>query len=61
MSILSAMYVYVSYVYCPWRSEEGLRSPGTGLTDSFELLHGWWERNSGPLQAQAFLITELTF
>ena len=36
---------------------EGVRSPGTGVTDSFELLCGCWKLNSGPLEKQSVLIT----
>jgi hypothetical protein len=30
----------------PWQCE-GVRSPGTGVTDSCELLHGCWVSNLG--------------
>lgn len=33
-------HVYEQHVYssCPWRLEEGIRYPGTGVTDSCEPL-----------------------
>ena len=36
---------------------EGVRSPGTGVTDSCELPCGCWELNLGPLQEQHVLLT----
>lgn len=47
---------------CAWylqRPEEGTGLPGTGATDGFELLHGSWELNLGPLrESQVFITTE---
>ncbi|KAL6040702.1 hypothetical protein STEG23_006982, partial [Scotinomys teguina] len=38
---------------CLQKSEEAVGgSPGTGVTDSCELLYGCWELNPGPLQEQ---------
>lgn len=34
----------------PWRSEEGVASPGAQVTESYELPSGCWEANLGPLQ-----------
>jgi hypothetical protein len=31
---------------------EGIRSPGSGLTDSCEPPHGFWELSTGPLLEQ---------
>lgn len=31
--------LYISYVYCPWEQEEGVRSPGSGVTDNCEPLN----------------------
>lgn len=33
-------------------SEEGVRSPGTGVRDGYKPLCGCWEVNPGPLQVQ---------
>jgi hypothetical protein len=41
------------YAWCLWRPEEGVRSPGTRVTDGCEPLCGCWE----PLQEQ---LTRLT-
>lgn len=37
------------HVWCPWRSEEGIRSPETGVTDGWEPQCECWELNLGPL------------
>jgi hypothetical protein len=38
MDVLYAcVSTYLMYVYCPWRSEEDVQFPGTGVTDSGEL------------------------
>jgi hypothetical protein len=36
---------------------EGVRSPGTGVTDRYELLCGCWELNPVPLEEQPVLST----
>lgn len=50
--------MYVSEPACaclvPRRPEEGIRSPGTWITDGC----GWWELNSGNLQEQVPLTAE---
>lgn len=33
----------------PWRPEEGIGAPGTGVTDGREPCE-WWELNSGPME-----------
>jgi hypothetical protein len=38
--------VYHVHAWCPWRPQEGVRSPGTGVANSC----GCWELSSGPLQ-----------
>jgi hypothetical protein len=35
----------------------GVRSAGTGITDSCDLLCGCWELNPGPLEEQPVLLT----
>lgn len=39
-------------VQCPWRSEEGPGSFGTGVTDGCYLTCEWQESNPGPLEEQ---------
>ena len=39
----------------------GIRSPGTGVTDSCELPYGCWELNPGPLEEQSVLLTAEPF
>ena len=36
---------------------KGIRSPGTGVTDTCVLLCGYWELNPGPLEDQPVLLT----
>jgi hypothetical protein len=43
------VHIYTTCVYL-WRSEEGIKFPQTGVTDSCELLCGCWELNVGPLK-----------
>ena len=50
------MCVYGPYV-CPWRSEAGIWSPGTGVTGSCELPCGCWESTQGPRKEQPMLLT----
>lgn len=44
VNILALIYVY------PMRSEEGLKFPGTGVTNGREPPPGSWELNPGPLK-----------
>ena len=48
LACLSAVYM------C---EREGVRSPGTGVIDSCDLLCGCWELNSGPLEELPMLLT----
>jgi E3 ubiquitin-protein ligase NEDD4 len=58
MSVLPAcMSVHHMHTWCLWRPEEGVGSPGIGVTDSCELPCGCWELNSGPLKKQPVLLT----
>lgn len=41
----------------PKKSGEGVRFPGTGVTDDCEPLGGFWDLNLGPLQEQNVLLT----
>lgn len=53
MGVLFArMYVYHVCIWCLWRSEESLGSPGTAVTEDEEMLHGCCEPNPGPLREQ---------
>lgn len=49
LSHVFCLYVCVCDVQSP---AEGVRSPGTGVTDGWESPHGWCDLNPGPLQAQ---------
>jgi hypothetical protein len=50
------MPVHHMHGWCPQRPEEDVRSP-MGVTDGYELLSGWWELNTGPLEEQNVLLT----
>jgi hypothetical protein len=42
--------IYYMHAWCPWRSEEGVRCPGTEIIiDGCKLPCGCWELNLGPL------------
>lgn len=41
----------------PQRSEEGIASPGIGVINSCELIYGFWNSNSSPLQEQEVVLT----
>ena len=62
-SVLSA-YMSVYYHVHAWypqrsqRSEESVRSSGTGATDSCEPPYGCWELNLGPLEEQPVLLAD---
>jgi hypothetical protein len=46
-------YIYMHHmVAVPWRPEEGIRSPGTWITDGCELLCEYWELSLGLLQKE---------
>ena len=50
------MYVCMSCVCLAFEeARRGVRSPGTGITDSCELPCGCWQLNAGPLQEQQVL------
>lgn len=46
-------YIYLTYVQCPERPEEGIGSLETGTTDGCEPLCGSWEWNLGPQERTA--------
>lgn len=57
MNILPVcMYVCHMYGWGPRRSEEGIRSPRTGLMNGCELSCGCCELNMGPLEEQQVLL-----
>lgn len=49
--------VYHLHAWCPQRTEEGIASPETGVTDSCEPPRVYWELNLGPRQEQQALLT----
>ena len=56
MDALTAEHVYVPHEW--WqRPEEGIRAPGTGITDSYEPSCGCWKSKRGPLGEQPVLLT----
>lgn len=46
------LYVHV-YVWYPWRSKEGVWTPGTSVTYNCELPCGGWQLNPGPLEVKS--------
>ena len=58
VSVLPAFVsVCTTFTKCPQRPEEGVRSPGTGITEGCELPRGYWELNLGPLEEQPVYLT----
>ena len=49
VSILATCMAVHMYARCPQKSEEGIRSPGTRVTDGCEPPCGCWKVNPGPL------------
>lgn len=48
---ISCMYVGAPLLYlCHWRAEDGVWSPGTGVTVTWELLCEFWWLKPGPLE-----------
>ena len=50
--------MYHVHACYPYRAEEGIRSPATGVRDSCEPPCGCWELNPNPLQAQQVLLSK---
>jgi hypothetical protein len=50
-------YVYHLYARSLGRSEEGIRSYGSGVVGGYETPHGCWELNLGPLQEKEIFFT----
>ena len=55
MCLLTCMRT--AWVLSSQRPEEGIRSSGTDITDSYEMPCGCWEPNPGPLQEQQVLLS----
>jgi len=53
----TCLYVHHTGTCYLQRSEEGIRSPGTGVTDVYELPYWCWELNLGLLLKQHVLLT----
>lgn len=49
--------VHHMHALCPWRSEDGIESSGTGLTDGCDPPCGCWELNTDPLEEKPVLLT----
>lgn len=47
------MYVHQVHDWCPWRQEEGVDYPRTGVTDDCEPKCVSWELNMGLFNCQA--------
>ena len=45
----TCMSVCFMCAWCPWRPEEGIRTPETEVINDFKLPYGWWEPKTGPL------------
>ena len=54
-ALLVCMDVCHMGVWCPWRSEQDIELPGTGVTDGYEPPCGCWESNLHPLKEQRVL------
>lgn len=57
MSLTACMSVYHVHIWCPRRSEEVIRSLGTGANDCCELPCGYWAPNPGLLEVKPVLST----
>lgn len=53
----SCRYVHQACAWCQQGSEDSVRHPWTGVTDSRKLPFGWWVLNLGPLQEQYTLFS----
>lgn len=49
-ALIACMSVHRIHVWFLWRSEEGVRSPETGVTGGCEPPSGCWESNLGSLE-----------
>lgn len=49
--------MFVNFVWCMWRPEEGIISLMTGKREGCELSCQYWESNQDPLEQQLLLLT----
>lgn len=56
-ALLARLYVHNVHVWCPWRTQEGIRLPETGVVDGCELPCGYWAPNLHFLQEWPVLVT----
>lgn len=62
MGLLPAcIFVYHIWTWCPGMTEEGVGSPGTEVTESYEMSHPCLEQTLCPLEEQPMLLTTLLF
>ena len=61
MGVLPACVSVHHVCAVPVEARRGCHIPGTGVTDSCELLCGCWELNLGPLEEQRVLLTRVIF
>lgn len=55
---VECMFLYHVCTWCPWKSEEGIRSSKTGFT---ELPYGCYKLNPGPMGEQLMLLVTESF
>ena len=55
--LLACKPVYHMHAWCFWKPEEGIGSPGAGVTNGCEPPCGCWESNLGPPGEQPVLLT----
>lgn len=60
ISVCLCVCLYITYVQCLPRPEEGIGSPGIGLTYCWEIPCGCWELDEGPLEEKPVLLTSET-
>lgn len=54
--ICACAWIWV-HAWCPWRPEDGVRYPGTGVTDSCNRPWRCWGLNLVPLKEQPVILT----
>lgn len=53
MNVLSTcVSIYHRHAWCLWKTKEGIRSPGAGVTEGCEPPCGCWEQNLGLLESK---------
>ena len=57
MGVSACMHVCTHTYAVPAEAREGIRLPGTGVSDSCKILYVCWESNMGPLPEQPELLT----